>query len=69
MVVYGIFEFLDVGVYYSVIDIFVDVVVGVKDYVILWFMVCKYFDMLKNVGCVVLYDEFEYVYLDFMFFY
>lgn len=67
--VYGISEFFDIGVYYGVIDIFVDVVVGRRDKFIFCFMVKWYYKILKDVGCKVLYDEFEYVYLDFIFLY
>lgn len=64
---YGIPEPLDVGAHYSVIDIPVDVVAGVKDYVIPRSMVRKHFDTLKNAGCAASYDEFEYAHLDFTF--
>lgn len=49
--VYGIFLFLDIGVNYGVIDIFVDVVVGYKDKFIFVMMVKRYFDIMEVVGC------------------
>lgn len=67
LAVYGVPEPLDVGAHYGVIDIPVDVVAGVKDYVIPRSMVRQHFDSLKNAGCAASYDEFEYAHLDFTF--
>lgn len=67
MEAYGLREPLDVGAHYGVIDIPVDVVAGVKDYVIPRSMVKRHFDTLKNAGCAASYDEFEYAHLDFTF--
>ncbi|KAG0555360.1 hypothetical protein KC19_12G163800 [Ceratodon purpureus] len=67
MEAYGMPEPLDVGAHYEVIDIPVDVVAGVKDYVIPRSMVRRHFDTLKNAGCAASYDEFEYAHLDFTF--
>jgi pimeloyl-ACP methyl ester carboxylesterase len=67
MEAYGTPEPLDIGAHYGVIDIPVDVVAGVKDYVIPRSMVKRHFDTLKTAGCAASYDEFEYAHLDFTF--
>ena len=67
MEVYGSPEPLDVGEYYKFIDIPVDLVAGRKDKVIRPSMVRKHYELMKNSGVNVSYNEFEYAHLDFTF--
>ncbi|XP_050255656.1 uncharacterized protein LOC126701540 isoform X1 [Quercus robur] len=67
MEVYGSPEPLDLGEYYGLIDIPVDLVAGHKDKVIRPSMVRKHYKVMKNSGVDVSYNEFEYAHLDFTF--
>nr|POF16027.1 lipase member n [Quercus suber] len=67
MEVYGSPEPLDLGEYYGLIDIPVDLVAGQKDKVIRPSMVRKHYKVMKNSGVDVSYNEFEYAHLDFTF--
>uniref|UniRef100_A0A7N0VF81 Partial AB-hydrolase lipase domain-containing protein n=1 Tax=Kalanchoe fedtschenkoi TaxID=63787 RepID=A0A7N0VF81_KALFE len=67
MKVYGSPEPLDLGKYYGLIDIPVDLVAGKKDRVIRPSMVKKHYRLLKNAGVEVSYNEYEYAHLDFTF--
>lgn len=67
MDVYGSPEPLDLGEYYGLIDIPVDLVAGQKDKVIQPSMVRKHYKVMKNSGVDVSYSEFEYAHLDFTF--
>ncbi|KAL6010774.1 hypothetical protein ACLOJK_001216 [Asimina triloba] len=67
MEAYGSPEPLDLGEYYGVIDVPVDLVAGKKDKVIPLSMVRKHYRLMKNEGVVVSYNEFEYAHLDFTF--
>ncbi|KAI3454898.1 hypothetical protein Pfo_011561 [Paulownia fortunei] len=67
MDVYGSPEPLDLGEYYSFIDIPVDLVAGRKDKVIKPSMVRKHYKLMKDAGVDVSYSEFEYAHLDFTF--
>ncbi|OMO94634.1 hypothetical protein COLO4_16239 [Corchorus olitorius] len=67
MQVYGSPEPLDLGEYYSLIDIPVDLVAGRKDRVIRPSMVKKHYKLMKESGVEVSYSEFEYAHLDFTF--
>ena len=67
MDVYGSPEPLDLGEYYGLIDIPVDLVAGQKDKVIRPSMVRKHYKVMKNSGVDVSYSEFEYAHLDFTF--
>ncbi|XP_050376324.1 uncharacterized protein LOC126793748 [Argentina anserina] len=64
---YGSPEPLDLGEYYGLIDIPVDLVAGRKDKVIRPSMVKKHYKVMKNLGVNVSYNEFEYAHLDFTF--
>ncbi|EOY20957.1 Alpha/beta-Hydrolases superfamily protein isoform 2 [Theobroma cacao] len=67
MEVYGSPEPLDLGEYYGLIDIPVDLVAGRKDQVIRPRMVRKHYKLMKGSGVDVSYSEFEYAHLDFTF--
>ncbi|KAG9143832.1 hypothetical protein Leryth_011494 [Lithospermum erythrorhizon] len=67
MEVYGSREPLDLGEYYGFIDIPVDLVAGHKDKVIRPSMVRKHYQVMKESGVEVSYNEFEYAHLDFTF--
>lgn len=67
MEAYGTPHPLDIGANYAVIDIPVDVVAGRKDKLIPRAMVRRHYQMLKDQGCKVSYEEFEYAHLDFTF--
>lgn len=67
MVMYGSPEPLDLGEYYGLIDIPVDLVAGRKDRIILPSMVRKHYHLMKDAGVNVSFNEFEYAHLDFTF--
>ncbi|KAK8481406.1 hypothetical protein V6N13_145807 [Hibiscus sabdariffa] len=67
MEVYGSPEPIDLGEYYSLIDIPVDLVAGQKDQIISSSMVSKHYRLMKEAGVDVSYNEFEYGHLDFTF--
>ncbi|XP_042042347.1 lipase 3-like [Salvia splendens] len=67
MEVYGSPEPLDLGEYYSLIDIPVDLVAGRKDRVIKPSMVRNHYKVMKDAGVEVSFSEFEYAHLDFTF--
>lgn len=67
MEAYGSPRPLDLGEYYSLIDIPVDLVAGRKDKVIRPSMVRKHYKLMKDAGVEVSYNEFEYAHLDFTF--
>lgn len=67
MEVYGSPEPLDLGEYYGLIDVPVDLVAGRKDKVIPPSMVRKHYKLMKNQGVDASYNEFEYAHLDFTF--
>lgn len=67
MEAYGSPEPLDLGEYFSLIDIPVDLVAGRKDQVIRPTMVKRYYKMMKDAGVDVSFNEFEYAHLDFTF--
>lgn len=67
MDMYGSPEPLDLGEYYELIDIPVDLVAGRKDRVILPSMVRKHYHLMKDAGVDVSFNEFEYAHLDFTF--
>ncbi|KAI3726803.1 hypothetical protein L1987_66609 [Smallanthus sonchifolius] len=67
MRVYGSPEPLDLGEYYGLIDVPVDVVAGRKDRVIRPSMVRKHYRLMKDAGVEASYNEFEYAHLDFTF--
>ncbi|XP_070053836.1 uncharacterized protein [Nicotiana tomentosiformis] len=67
MEAYGSPKPLDLGEYYSFIDIPVDLVAGRKDKVIRPSMVRKHYKLMKDAGVEVSYNEFEYAHLDFTF--
>ncbi|KAF7813801.1 Gastric triacylglycerol lipase [Senna tora] len=67
MKAYGSPEPLDLGEYYGLIDIPVDVVAGHKDRVIRPSMVKKHYKVMKDAGVDASYNEFEYAHLDFTF--
>ncbi|KVI06498.1 uncharacterized protein LOC112509968 isoform X1 [Cynara cardunculus var. scolymus] len=67
MQMYGSPEPLDLGEYYGLIDIPVDVVAGRKDKVIRPSMVRKHYRLMRDAGVDVSYNEFEYAHLDFTF--
>ena len=64
---YGQGEPLDLGSFYHLIDIPIDVVMGRKDHLIPPAMVYKHYDALKKVGRTASIKEFEYAHLDFTF--
>ncbi|KAJ1393887.1 AB-hydrolase lipase domain [Sesbania bispinosa] len=65
--VYGSPEPLDLGEYYGLIDIPVDLVAGQKDKVIRPSMVKRHYRLMKGARVDVSYNEFEYAHLDFTF--
>lgn len=65
MEVYGSPEPLDLGEYYGLFDIPVDVVAGRKDNVIRPSMVRKHYELMKDAGVDASYTELEYAHLDF----
>ena len=67
MEVYGSPEPLDLGGYYGLIDIPIDLVAGREDKVIRPSMVKKHYKVMKDSGVDVSYNEFEYAHLDFTF--
>lgn len=67
MEVYGSPQPLDLGEYYSFIDIPVDLVAGRKDRVIKPSMVRNHYKVMKDAGVEVSFSEFEYAHLDFTF--
>ncbi|KAK3001784.1 hypothetical protein RJ639_020900 [Escallonia herrerae] len=67
MEIYGSPEPLDLGEYYGLIDVPVDLVAGRKDKVILPSMVRKHYKLMKDSGVEVSFNEFEYAHLDFTF--
>ncbi|KAF5201630.1 Lipase member k [Thalictrum thalictroides] len=67
MEVYGTPQPLDLGEYYGLIDVPVDLVAGHKDKVIRPSMVRKHYKLMKEAGVDVMYNEFEYAHLDFTF--
>ncbi|KAL0906794.1 hypothetical protein M5K25_025316 [Dendrobium thyrsiflorum] len=67
MEAYGSPEPLDLGQYYHLIDVPVDLVAGRKDQVIRPSMVRKHYRLMKREGVEVSYNEFEYAHLDFTF--
>ncbi|XP_022137231.1 lipase member N isoform X2 [Momordica charantia] len=67
MEAYGSPEPLDLGEYFGLIDIPVDLVAGRKDQVIRPTMVKRYYKMMKDAGVCVSFNEFEYAHLDFTF--
>ncbi|XP_076888898.1 uncharacterized protein LOC143539471 [Bidens hawaiensis] len=67
MRVYGVPEPLDLGEYYGLIDVPVDLVAGRKDRVIRPSMVRKHYRLMKDAGVEASYNEFEYAHLDFTF--
>ncbi|XP_071731520.1 uncharacterized protein [Rutidosis leptorrhynchoides] len=67
MQIYGSPEPLDLGEYYGLIDIPVDVVAGKKDRVIRPSMVRKHYRLMRDAGVEATYNEFEYAHLDFTF--
>ncbi|KAL4361801.1 hypothetical protein GQ457_04G038950 [Hibiscus cannabinus] len=67
MEVYGSPQPLDLGEYYSLIDIPVDLVAGRKDQIISSLMVSKHYRLMKDAGVSASYNEFEYGHLDFTF--
>uniref|UniRef100_A0A1S4CTU4 Partial AB-hydrolase lipase domain-containing protein n=3 Tax=Nicotiana TaxID=4085 RepID=A0A1S4CTU4_TOBAC len=67
MEVYGASQPLDLGEFYLLIDIPVDLVAGQKDKVIRPSMVRKHYELMTHAGVEVSYNEFEYAHLDFTF--
>ncbi|KAJ4961380.1 hypothetical protein NE237_021290 [Protea cynaroides] len=67
MEAYGSPEPLDLGEYYGLIDVPVDLVAGRKDKVIRASMVKRHYRLMKNSGVDVSFNEFEYAHLDFTF--
>ncbi|KAL6973549.1 hypothetical protein U1Q18_027735 [Sarracenia purpurea var. burkii] len=67
MEVYSSPEPLDLGEYYGLIDVPVDLVAGRKDKVIRPSMVRKHYKLMRDSGVEVSYNEFEYAHLDFTF--
>ncbi|KAJ4974592.1 hypothetical protein NE237_007766 [Protea cynaroides] len=67
MEVYGKPEPLDLGEFYGLIDMPVDLVAGRKDKVIRPSMVRKHYKLMKDSGVDVFFNEFEYAHLDFTF--
>lgn len=67
MAAYGSPEPLDLGEFYGLIDVPVDVVAGRKDKVIRPSMVRKHYRLMRDAGVDVSYNEFEYAHLDFTF--
>ncbi|XP_057519963.1 uncharacterized protein LOC130800451 [Amaranthus tricolor] len=67
MQVYGSTEPLDLGEWFDLVDVPVDLVGGRKDKIIRPSMVRKYYILMKEAGVEVSYNEFEYAHLDFTF--
>ncbi|XVE58722.1 hypothetical protein DITRI_Ditri04bG0191700 [Diplodiscus trichospermus] len=67
MEVYGSPEPLDLGEYYSLIDIPVDLVAGRRDQIISPRMIKRHYKSMKDAGVDVSYNEFDYGHLDFTF--
>ena len=67
METYGMPYPLDIGTNYGFIDIPVDVFAGLKDRLISCSMVMKHYQMMKEAGVQVSYNEFEYAHLEFTF--
>ncbi|KAI9128821.1 hypothetical protein K1719_000304 [Acacia pycnantha] len=67
MEAYGSPEPLDLGQYYGLIDIPVNLVAGQKDRIIRPSMVRRHYELMKDAGVDVSYSEFEYAHLDFTF--
>ncbi|KFK44004.1 hypothetical protein AALP_AA1G202300 [Arabis alpina] len=68
MEVYGSPQPLDLGEFYGLIDVPVDLVAGKKDKVIRPTMVRKHYRIMRDSGVAdVSYSEFEYAHLDFTF--
>ncbi|WCJ21996.1 alpha/beta-Hydrolases superfamily protein [Euphorbia peplus] len=67
MAVYGSNEPLDLGEYYGLIDIPVDLVAGTKDNVIKPAMVKEHYTRMKEAGVEATFNEYEYAHLDFTF--
>ncbi|OVA19970.1 AB-hydrolase lipase domain [Macleaya cordata] len=67
MEIYGAPEPLDLGEFYELIDVPVDLVAGRKDKVIRPTMVKKHYKLMKESGVEASYNEFEYAHLDFTF--
>ncbi|XP_028800121.1 lipase member M isoform X2 [Neltuma alba] len=67
MEAYGSPEPLDLGEFYQLIDIPVDLVAGQKDRVIRPSMVKRHYLFMHDSGVDVSYNEFEYAHLDFTF--
>ncbi|OAY59280.1 uncharacterized protein LOC110624698 isoform X2 [Manihot esculenta] len=67
MEAYGSPEPLDLGEYYGLIDIPVDLVAGRKDNVIRHSMVKVHYRLMKDAGVDVSYKEYGYAHLDFTF--
>ncbi|XP_028060122.1 uncharacterized protein LOC114263723 isoform X1 [Camellia sinensis] len=67
MEVYGSPEPFNLGEYYGLIDIPVDLVAGRKDKVIRPSMVRKHYKLMRDSSVEVSYNEFEYAHLDFTF--
>ncbi|XVF53942.1 hypothetical protein PTKIN_Ptkin05aG0140900 [Pterospermum kingtungense] len=67
MEVYGSPEPLELGEYYGLIDIPVDLVAGRNDQVIRQSMVKKHYKLMKDSSVDVSYNEYEYAHLDFTF--
>lgn len=65
--VYGSPEPIDLGAYFDLIDIPVDLVAGRKDKVIRPSMVQKYYNLMTEAEVEVSYNEYEYAHLDFTF--
>ncbi|XP_026407831.1 uncharacterized protein LOC113303058 [Papaver somniferum] len=64
---YGAPEPLDLGEYYELIDVPVDLVAGKKDRVIRPTMVKRHYKLMKDSAVEASYNEFEYAHLDFTF--
>ncbi|CAN8304837.1 unnamed protein product [Cochlearia groenlandica] len=67
MEVYGCREPLDLGEFYDLIDVPVDLVAGKKDKVMRPSMVKKHYRIMRDSCVDVSYSEFEYAHLDFTF--
>ncbi|XP_010695732.2 uncharacterized protein LOC104908335 isoform X1 [Beta vulgaris subsp. vulgaris] len=65
--VYGSPEPVDLGEYFDLIDIPVDLVAGKRDRVIRPSMVRKHYNLMHEAGVDVSYNEYEYAHLDFTF--
>lgn len=67
MEAYGSPKPLDLGQYYHLIDVPIDLVAGRRDRVIRASMVRKHYRLMKRAGVRVSYNEFAYAHLDFTF--